>query len=256
MNALVAILIVSGTVGVLGGTSWVLYRGSREAGVSAGRAATLAASAAVVLGAWGLASALIAHRGGYATQAGKQPPWLAIAAGTELVALLALSRLPVVRRALSGPNAARLLARPHAARVVGLAFILSLAAGKLPALFALPAGLGDMAVGTAELVLWLGFSAARRSDRLAIAFNWLGIGDLVVAMTLGALVGYDVIHVSPSSDAIAQLPVSLIPTVGVPVFLALHILGLGRLRGSGGNAERGIGRPAQGVDSRPEPLRV
>ncbi len=254
MNALVAILIVSGTVGVLGGTSWVLYRGSREVGVSARRAVLLAASAGAVLGAWGLVSALIAHRGGYSTQA-DQPPWLAIAAGAELLALLALSRLPVVRRALSGPNAARLLARPHAARVVGVAFILSMAAGHLPALFVLPAGLGDMAVGTAELLVWRRFSAAGRSGRLAVAFNWLGIGDLVVAVSLGALTGYGVIHVSPSSDAIAQLPVSLIPTVGVPVFLALHILGLQRLRGSRGSAEDATGRLA-GLDPRPEPLRV
>jgi hypothetical protein len=253
MNALVVILIVSGTVGVLGGTSWVLYRGSRDVGVSPGRAAMLAASAGVVLGAWGLASALIAHRGGYAAQAGKQPPWLAIAAGSELVALLALSRLPVVRRALSGPNAGRLLARPHATRVVGLAFILSMAAGHLPALFALPAGLGDMAVGTTELFVWRRFSAR---GRLITAFNWLGIGDLVVAMTLGGLTGYDIIHVSPSSAAIAQLPVSLIPTVGVPVFLALHILGLGRLRSAGGSATDGTSQHAHGVDPRPEPLRV
>jgi hypothetical protein len=38
---------------------------------------------------------------------------------------------------------------PHTPRVAGVAFLLYMALGHLPALFALPAGLGDIAAGIA-----------------------------------------------------------------------------------------------------------
>jgi hypothetical protein len=51
--------------------------------------------------------------------------------------------MPVVARALTAPGMASRLVGPF--RVAGVVFLFYLALGHLPALFALPAGLGDMA---------------------------------------------------------------------------------------------------------------
>jgi len=51
----------------------------------------------------------------------------------------------------------------------------------------------------------------------------------VTALTLGGLTGYNVVHSAPPSDALALLPIVLIPTASVPLLLALHIVSLRRL---------------------------
>ena len=60
-------------------------------------------------------------------------------------------------------------------------------------------------------------------------FDIFGLADLVTAMALGGLTAYGIVHVSPANSALSQLPLALIPTVGVPTLLALHILTLRRL---------------------------
>jgi hypothetical protein len=62
--------------------------------------------------------------------------------------LLALRRIPVVARALAAPGTMNRLELPQAFRVIeGTAFLAFMALGHLPALFALPAGLGDITAG-------------------------------------------------------------------------------------------------------------
>jgi len=73
--------------------------------------------------------------------------------------------------------------------VAGVVFLFYLALGHLPALFALPAGVGDIAAGIAAPLV------ARRlaqgtGRRAALWFNAFGLTDLVVALTLGALTAY------------------------------------------------------------------
>lgn len=57
----------------------------------------------------------------------------------------------------------------------------------------------------------------------------LGIVDLVVAFTTSTLFG--LVHINPSNDAPALLPLALVPTTAVPLTAALHILSLRRLAG-------------------------
>ncbi len=73
-------------------------------------------------------------------------------------------------------------------RVAGVVFLLAWADGRIPAVFALPAGLDDIAVGlSAPLVAARVGDGTERSRRLAVAWNIAGITDLAVAVTLGAL---------------------------------------------------------------------
>jgi hypothetical protein len=57
---------------------------------------------------------------------------------------------------------------------------------------------------------------------------------MVVALTLGGLTGFQIVHVTPVNSVISELPIVLIPTVGVPLLLALHIVSLRQLRAAPG----------------------
>ena len=103
-----------------------------------------------------------------------------------------------------------------------------MALGHLPALFALPAGLGDIAAGIAAplVALRLAHGTGRRA---ALWFNAFGMTDLINALTLGALTGYALINVTPSGAPISELPLALIPTAAVPLLFALHITSVSAL---------------------------
>jgi hypothetical protein len=214
-------ITIAGITAIPAVTCVVLYGGAERAGLGRKRAALLAGAAAAVLGGWFAASAVIAGHGWYHTRLG-QVPWMPIAVVGFLGTLLALSRTPVVARALAAPGMVSRLMHPHSFRVTGVVFLLTMALGHLPALFALPAGLGDIAVGiSAPLV-------ARRlaqgtGRRAALWFNAFGLTDLVVAMTLGALTGYQLLNLTPSGAPITELPLVLIPTAAVPLLFTLHI---------------------------------
>jgi hypothetical protein len=53
--------------------------------------------------------------------------------------------------------------------------------------------------------------------------------DLVVALTLGALTGFQLLNVTPSAAPIFELPLALIVTAGVPLLLVLHITSMSAL---------------------------
>ena len=109
-------------------------------------------------------------------------------------------------RALAAPGTVSRLELPHSFRAVeGTAFVAVMALGHLPALFALPAGLGDVAAGIAAPLV------ARRlarggSRRGALWFNAFSMTDLVVALTLGALTGFQLVNVTPSGCADQRAP--------------------------------------------------
>ncbi|HMG64778.1 MAG TPA: hypothetical protein VK599_17685 [Streptosporangiaceae bacterium] len=222
------VMAIAGIIAILAATCVVLYGGAVRAGLGRTRAALLAGGAAVVLGGWFTASAVIAGHGWYHARLGHGVPWMPIAVAGFFGSLLALRRIPVVARALAAPGLASRLEYPHLFRVEGVAFLVIMALGHLPPLFALPAGLGDIAAGIAAPLV------ARRlaqgtGRRAALWFNAFGMTDLVVALTLGAVTAYQLIHVTPSGAPISELPLAVVPTVGVPLLFAVHITSLSAL---------------------------
>ena len=235
-----------GEIGIPATTCLVLYRGARSAGSGRSPAALLTAVAALALGGWLAASTVLAAGGHYQTVLGKQPPWTAIALVATLNILLAASRIPAVARALASPDALGRAMLPHTFRVAAVAFLMLWALGHMPALFAVPAALGDLAVAIQAPIV------ARRlargtGRRAAIWFTVLGLADLVVSVALGALTGYDIVHVTPVNDALAVLPIVLVPTANVPLLLALHIVSLRRLLSMSRTPERVAPQPAVAV---------
>jgi hypothetical protein len=121
---------------------------------------------------------------------------------------------------------------PQIFRVVGVTFLVVLALGKLPAVFALPAGLGDMAIGVEAVFVARNLRRGIVDRRAVWYFNVLGLVDLVVALAIGFAAAPAVVRlllVSPTTEAISLLPLALIPATVVPLAAALHLLSLRRL---------------------------
>ncbi|MGD0705017.1 MAG: hypothetical protein ABSA02_34660 [Trebonia sp.] len=222
-------LAIAGIAAMLAATCVVLYGGALRAGLGRPRAALLAGGAAVVLGGWCAASAVIAGQGWYHTKLGHGVPWMPVAVVGFLGLLLALSRIPLVARALTAPGMVSRLELPHTFRMLdGAAFLVIMGLGHLPALFALPAGIGDVVAGLAAPLAARGL-AGGAGRRAALWFNAFGVTDLVVALTLGAVTAYELVNVTPSAAPISELPLALVPTVGVPLLLAVHITSVSAL---------------------------
>ncbi len=114
-------------------------------------------------------------------------------------------------------------------RILGFTFVLLEARGVLPAIFALPAGYGDMAIGmTATLAAWMLANPARRNG--FIVWQLLGIADLITAVSLGTTARL-LIPDGVSMAAMTVLPLSLVPTFLVPLFFIFHVICIAQARG-------------------------
>jgi hypothetical protein len=224
-------LVLIPAVGIPATTAMVLFSGALSAGFARGVATGVASAFAVIYAVWlavtGYLASMLMYRGPEGGLA------FGLATGGALIALLLAARIPMVSRILAAPGTDARLTVPHTLRVAGVIFLILMAQGQVSAAFALPAGLGDMAIGITAPVVATRLARARRaSDAVAAAvrFNLLGLLDLVVALGLGVLLGPPwLLGGTPSTEVLRLLPSALIPTAAVPLALALHILTLGWL---------------------------
>jgi hypothetical protein len=112
-------------------------------------------------------------------------------------------------------------------RLIGFTFVLLQARGALPAVFALPAGYGDMFIGaTATYVALRLANPAHRAG--FILWQALGITDLVLAVSLGTTAR--LLAPGSSMSPMTVLPLSLVPTFLVPLFLIFHFISIAQAR--------------------------
>jgi hypothetical protein len=200
---------------------------------SSSRTAAVAAMAGLVLAAWMLFTSIAAIRGFYLPpQDTSKPPPVGIQLGIALTGLsLALACSPSLRSLLTNQ---RNLIRLNVWRIVGAVFLALMLTGQVPALWALPAGAGDVAIGATA------FWVASRLDapggrRRAILFNWLGLLDLVVAVGLGITTSPGPVHIfhtrPPTSELMTRFPMVLVPAFLVPLACMVHIVSLWQLSG-------------------------
>jgi hypothetical protein len=174
--------------------------------------------AVVILGLWVMLVGTLAVAGAFVQDpAADVVPWI----GPVIVVALVLAVGGL--REVGGVDPATLTA-VQTYRVVGGVFVALLLVGQLPPVFALPAGLGDLAVGLAAPVI---ARRLRRGDRRgARTFHVLGIVDLVVAVGTGFLSApgpFGVLAGAVTSAPLTLLPLVLVPTTLVPLSVAMHL---------------------------------
>lgn len=186
------------------------------------RRARAASAAAIAL--WLVITAALAGSGLYTTE-----PWLGIGVIVPVLLGLLVLRVPPIAEGLTDTRAAAALAAIQVVRVVGGTFLVLLTIDRLPPGFALPAGIGDVLVGVSAP--FVAYALWRRPDRraLGIAFNTLGLLDLVVAIPLGMIHApgrLQLVNTDPTTAQLGLFPMALIPTFVVPLTLVLHIASL------------------------------
>jgi len=216
-----ASVLAVAAVGVLAVSSVVAW--ARRTDVDDGRQGR---TIGVGLALWFVGTLILASFGAYRPASGEIVPAVSIALVVTLAALwLAATRVAGVRAVVTDPEVQSRLLTLHVWRIEGLAFLVLLALGQLPPLFAVPAGVGDLAIGlTAPLM-------ARNLHRrgLAIAWNVFGLVDLALAVFLGATTSPGAAHLfftTPSSEAMTAFPMAIIPTFLVPLSIGLHVVSL------------------------------
>ena len=120
-------------------------------------------------------------------------------------------------------------------RVIGFAFLALYAFGALPGLFAWPAGLGDVAIGLAAVVI---VARLDRDPDYAISpgfvrFHLLGLFDFAVAiLTAGLSAGAfpDLIPNGVTSAPMDVWPLNVFPSFLVPAFIIVHLIVLLKVR--------------------------
>jgi hypothetical protein len=188
----------------------------------------------LVLAAWLAFVAALGARGSFLAPPGEPPLPLLLGFAVPLVAFFVALRFWSSFRALLLAADLRLLTAIQGWRFLGLAFIALQVHGILPAGFAWPAGLGDMAIAAAAP--WMLMGLLRRPGFAAgKAFLWwnrLGILDLLVAVGSGALASGVVPAMTGevTTEAVASLPLVLVPAYLVPIMLMLHVTALLQVR--------------------------
>jgi hypothetical protein len=218
------VLLLAAVLGIPALTGVMLYRAAVITGLGRRAGIGVAGAFSAGWGGWLLVTGDLANAGVYSARGGL---WFLVAVGGALVVLLLASRIPLVAGLLSDPRTSALLVLPHTLRILGVVFLIVMIQGQLPAAFAVPAGLGDIAIGVAAPFLARRLARGRAARRAVVRFHVLGILDLVVAAGIAAMVTYGLLEVTPSTELLRLLPLALVPTAAVPLAVALHVASLG-----------------------------
>ncbi|MGD9534495.1 MAG: hypothetical protein AB7V56_12100 [Candidatus Nitrosocosmicus sp.] len=111
-------------------------------------------------------------------------------------------------------------------RIIGIAILWGVSIEILHPAFGIPAGVGDILVGITAIPFAYFISKGYAWSKYAvIVWSVLGIADLVMAVSLGTIIAS-----ITGTSTMNTFPWILLPTVGVPLALILHLITLYRLR--------------------------
>ena len=222
--------------GALAAVTTILYGLNRAladaAWPPADRTRAFRVSAAILIG-WLALSIALAAMGVYHVGASAIPTIQYGIALPILIGSLLLWRSDTVARLLDAVPQQWLIG-VQLYRALGVIFLILYVAGKLPGLFAWPAGVGDIAIGLLAPVVGLAYapsSARYRWPRQGLERASASL-DLVVAVTTGFITrrrSFSPIDVQPNSELMTMLPMVLIPVYLVPLSIMLHIASLAKL---------------------------
>jgi hypothetical protein len=190
-----------------------------------------------VLTFWFLAIMTLVQRGAFVGDVAAVPvPLAAAAAIPPLIYLLAYRAFAPLRAWVAALDLAWIVGA-QTWRVIGIVFLFTWAAGDLPSIFALTAGLGDLAVGAFALLVTLAVATRTASWQGKVRMLMIvGMADFVAAFGTAILSGVGFPLYSASEGApqlMLQSPLTMIPAFGVPLFIILHLISWQKLRQEG-----------------------
>ncbi len=158
-----------------------------------------------------------------------------------IIALPLLTRSRRIAAAIDAAPASWLIGLQVYRMIGGNFLVLWAYGGAIPGIFALPAGVGDVLTGALALpaALYLA-SGAPHSRTVAIAWNFLGIADLMSAVSLGAMTSPGPLQLMAFDQPnllTSAYPSVMTPAFAVPLSLILHGLSLWQLRRLGRRAQ-------------------
>lgn len=231
-------VLVAATLGlasvVIAGIAYAARRTQSDSAGQGARPARIAGGLTAVTIAWLAIVFLLTARGTLAAQPTPSVPVIAFALAVPIiVGSWALAVSGSLRRFV-GAIPQPWLVGAQLYRILGFVFVVAYLEHHMPAVFALPAGIGDVIVGlTAPLAAYALLKSPRWGVLAARAWNALGIADLVLAVSLGFLSSpsaFEVLSKSAPNAAVSRFPFVLVPAFLVPVSILLHVFSLWRLR--------------------------
>ncbi|TSC79113.1 MAG: hypothetical protein G01um101433_10 [Parcubacteria group bacterium Gr01-1014_33] len=115
-------------------------------------------------------------------------------------------------------------------RTMGVVFLTLYAQGLMPAEFAIPAGIGDVIIGTtAPIVAAILFFNLPFGRMVAIGWNVVGFADLILSIILGFTTSptpYQLLAFDSPNNLLFAFPLVLVPMFAVPLSLLLHLFSL------------------------------
>ena len=207
---------------------WVLARAARRANLTPVARFRLIGASALALAVWYGTVSTLAARNVFLATPDTRFPALPIAVFLPVIAALTLlPRMRGVGRILDVLPLPWLI-RLQVTRIMGAVFLIAWAQGSLPEVFALPAGLGDIATGITA------FFVARRASALTIIpWTVLGLLDFAVALGTGFLSSpgrFQLLALGQPNLFASAWPLVLVPAFGMPIFMVLHAMTLWKLK--------------------------
>ena len=194
-----------------------------------GAPSVVARSVLLLCTGWLLTVFAAALSGGFNAADGERPIAILVAILLPLVvfSLLTIGIRPF-RHWLLGLDMRHLILL-HSWRMVGMGFVFLYFQDQLPALFALPAGLGDAmaAAGALFLVIAMYERASLVTARRIFTWNTFGLVDFLLAVSLGVMTrAGDVLHINGAVDSniMGTFPLALIPAFAVPFYMITHLI--------------------------------
>jgi len=190
-------------------------------------------NAAIVLIAWFALACVLAWLGAYRGVAERTPTIQFGLLVPILIGAWLIWRSPAVSRLIDAVPQSWLIG-VQLYRALGAIFLVLYADNRIPGLFALPAGIGDVTTGLLAPVVALAYVGNPRGQaRSVLAWNAFGIADLVVAVGAGLLTSPSPLQrfaFDAPNELITAFPLVLVPTFLVPISIVLHIASLTKLR--------------------------
>jgi hypothetical protein len=181
-----------------------------------------------LIGAWFVLTFIAGAAHLLVARAGQPPLAFGLAATSPIVVFLVWFAASPSFRQFTLYISPRVLTLVQSWRIGGFVFLVLATYSILPRPFALPAGWGDIVIGATAPLVALKLADPRHRTSF-IAWQLLGMADLVTAVTLGTLASIIDPH-GVTTSAMTILPLSLIPAFAVPLFFILHIISIAHAR--------------------------